>query len=100
MDYQVRMTAAYAPPRTREVSVPTEELTGVLERDLDLIFKYGQNDFQPQPRMCSVSIADVIEFNDLLYLVLPTGFKEISQLEYEEFIDLPLEKRRIALLGG
>jgi hypothetical protein len=91
--FQVRMTAAYAPPRTREVSVPDNELTGTTKLDLDLIFKYGQNDFQPMP-ICSVSVADVIEYQDKLYLVMPSGFRQITAVEYEEFIDLPVLERQ------
>lgn len=100
--YQVRMTAAYDPPRTREVTVPDDELHSddTIEHEYDtilhnlgLVFKYGQNDFQPQP-ICSVSVADVIEHKDELYLVLPMGFKQITAKEYEEFVDLPISERR------
>ena len=65
--YQVRMTH-YEPPRTREVEVPNDELTGSIEHDLELIFRYGQNDFQPIPGIYSVSVGDVVEYNDQLYM--------------------------------
>lgn len=95
--FQVRMTAAYAPPRTREVTVPDDELTGIIEHDLEKIFYYGQNDFQPQ-RICSVSVGDVVEYGDRLYLCQPMGYREITAQEYEEFIDLDLNKRRLSHL--
>ena len=89
--FQVRITS-YEPPRTREVEVPSEELTGEIAHDLELIFRYGQNDFQPQ-NCYSVSVGDVIEYHDQLYMVKAMGHKAISLLEYEEFIDLDERKR-------
>jgi len=90
--YQVRMTH-YEPPRTREVEVPNDELTGSIEHDLELIFRYGQNDFQPIPGIYSVSVGDVVEYNDQLYMAKALGYKQISLLEYEEFVDLDERKR-------
>ena len=42
---------------------------------LDLVFKYGQNDFQPQ-QMTSVSMGDVIELNGEYWMVVAVGFKQ------------------------
>lgn len=98
--YQVRMTAAYEQPRIRTVVVPENGTTGAIVdttdptvRELELIYKYGQNDFQPQP-ICSISVGDVIELNGLLFLVCGLGHKEISQADYEEFVKLSTDQRR------
>lgn len=90
--YRVRITS-YEPPRTRGVEVPNDELTGSIEHDLELIFRYGQNDFQPIPGIYSASVGDVVEYNDQLYMVKALGFKQISLLEYEEFVNLDERKR-------
>lgn len=55
---------------------------------LDLIYKYGQNDFQP--RNCrSVSVGDIIVIRmngedtvDCFYLVEPIGFRMIRRIRY------------------
>lgn len=95
--FQVRMTAFYNPPRTREVAVPDDELRGVVEYDLEKIFYYGQNDFQPLP-ICSVSVGDVVEYNDELYLCQPMGFSKITAQEYDEFANTDRDQRRLSPL--
>jgi hypothetical protein len=68
--------------KMREVNVPNTELTGEVEHDLERIFHWGQNDFQPQ-RCCSVSVGDVIVYaNDKLWLVGCVGFVEITDEQY------------------
>jgi hypothetical protein len=90
-DYQVRMTA-YDSPRIRTVHIPDDELTGATEHDLELIFRYGQNDFQPQ-NCYSVSVGDVVELGDQLYMVKAMGYKLITQEEYDEYLALDERKR-------
>ena len=96
-NFQVRMIAAYAEPNARKVIVPDDELTDAIWPNLELIFRYGQNDFQPQ-RICSVSVGDVVEYNYELYLCQPTGFSKITAQEYEALIDLDLDARRLSPL--
>jgi hypothetical protein len=44
---------------------------------LELAFKYGQNDFQPQ-RMTSVSVGDVVRYDGRLFAVDFMGYKEVA----------------------
>ena len=81
MKFKVYMLA-FENGKIRKVDVPDNELTGVAEHDLERIFYWGQNDFQPQ-KICSVSCGDVVEYNSKLYLTLMAGFKEITPEEME-----------------
>lgn len=62
----------------RQVTVPDSELNGDLNHDLERIFYYGQNDFQPSPDRCSVSAGDIVRYHGVRYLLLPTGAKPIT----------------------
>jgi hypothetical protein len=68
----------------RKVLVPGNEMKKLAHeknpeiRDfLELVFYWGQNDFQPVKGSPSVSVGDVIEFLDKEYKVEPVGFKEL-----------------------
>jgi len=63
----------------RGVRVPASELTGATMHDLDRVFFWGQNDFQPVVGKCSVSVGDVIAYNGDDYMVEPVGFKKIEK---------------------
>jgi len=91
--FQVRM-ASYDEPRNRQVVVPDNELNGIAEHDLEKIFFYGQNDFQPQ-QVYSVSVGDVAQYGGELYMVVAMGFHKITEEQYNEMQTLPLEKRRL-----
>lgn len=77
--------------KTRQVDVPTNELTGNLDHDLEKIFHYGQNDFQPKEHI-SVSGDDVIEYKGEYYRVAFIGFEKIEDSEELKAIlkDIPL----------
>ena len=66
----------------REVEVPKTEWDAAEDKTdrLELVFKYGQNDFQPQ-EMCSVSMGDVIVMGNSRYRVAMFGFEEVSMEE-------------------
>ncbi len=74
----------------REVDVPDEELTGCIEKDLELVFRYGQNEIQPQNKMCGVSVGDIIVMpveEDLEYWkVEPVGFVKVARKEAIELV--------------
>jgi len=66
--------------RIREVTIPdTYEDTNKL---LDLVFKFGQNDFQPQ-KIYSVSCGDVVEYKNKYYMVCSVGFKKITKEQFD-----------------
>lgn len=64
----------------RFVNVPVEELKEVVEIEelLELIFKYGQNDFQPVEMSPSLYPGDTIHFFDRMYKVCSVGFERIN----------------------
>jgi hypothetical protein len=74
---------AFLKGQLRVVTVPGKDLDRAIGRDqiLDLIFKYGQNDFQPQQQP-SVSMGDVIRFEGDRYLILSVGFRKLKPGEF------------------
>jgi hypothetical protein len=76
MIFNVEMLA-FGNGEVRPVDVPDEKLTDNVMENLELIFHYGQNDFQPLP-FPSVSSGDVIHYNDKTYTVDFVGFSEIA----------------------
>lgn len=70
----------------RQVEVPDDKviLTKSHIELLELIFYYGQNDFQPQ-QVCSVSMGDVVELDDKIYRCEAVGWKEITPEQLKEY---------------
>ena len=69
----------------RNVVVPDIELEQAKDvtDGLELVFYYGQNDFQ-QRNYPSVSVGDVIEyFEGRYWMVIGCGFKELSKEEFD-----------------
>jgi len=96
-EFEVYMLAFGKPGEMRTVTIPEDELREINLYEslniLDLIFKWGQNDFQPQ-RHPSVSVGDVIALKDGgLYLVLPMGFAGIGKGVLKEYQETPREDR-------
>jgi hypothetical protein len=90
MKINVLMLAFGRENEVREVEVPDEKAENNQNIDvvLDLVYYYGQNDFQPQNHP-SVSMADVIVYNDEKYLVCYAGFRKLTEIEFDEFLKLP-----------
>jgi hypothetical protein len=83
MIFNVEMLAFGKPNEIRKVDVPNSEITDDLMTNLQLIFHYGQNDFQDRPHP-SVSVGDVIEYNNKKYTVDFVGFSEIGEDQLED----------------
>lgn len=83
MIFKVYQTA-FGKGEIRPVDVPNDELKDNPEHDLERIFYYGQNDFQPR-KQYSVSVGDIIEYKDKLYMVMMVGFKEITKEQMEAY---------------
>jgi hypothetical protein len=79
---------AFRNDEVRKVDVPLDVYGKAYREDrdnvLDLIFRYGQNDFQPRP-FCSVSMGDVIDLFGILYLVEFVGFRKMSREEFAAY---------------
>ena len=72
----------------RYVDIPDEEfeIAKNVGEGLELVFKYGQNCFQPK-KMPSISIGDVAEyFKGRYWIVMGAGWKELSKEEFDKLI--------------
>lgn len=103
MIYKVQMLAFMDPdangqPLIREVNVPDAEVTDNLSELLERIFYYGQNDFQPVADRCSVSVGDVAEVNDKLFIVKAIGWGLITPEQLEAFKQLDRRDRHFSEL--
>lgn len=96
MDIKVRMLAFGEPKEIRIVDVPKYNFLTPFGKDtksdLEIIFYWGQNDFQPQNHP-SVSEGDVVEYNNKFYMCLGIGFTEISEQDLIEYESLKREDR-------
>ena len=99
---QVRMLAFHdSTPNNviiSEVAVPDAEGYQLwadlcISAKLEQAFKWGQNDFQPQSSRCSVSVGDVVELDDKLWLCCSSGFKEIAQEDFDTLLATPRRDR-------
>lgn len=69
--------------KIREVEIPDEKAKfAKIYELLELVFKYGQNDFQPKP-FPSVSVGDVAEINGEYYMVMRIGWKQITKKQFD-----------------
>ena len=108
--YSVHMLMHQPEYCVRSVEVPMNDLvtkrlnphphpgSRKLEGLLDLIYMYGQNDYQPREGICSVSKGDVIEIEREeypadLYLVKSVGFQRITPAEFEDYERTPRHDR-------
>ena len=79
--FQVKMSR-FGNGEMRTVVVPTEKLTGTVNADLNEIYHYGQNDFALlEQKLPSVSMGDIIEYDNDLYIVQGIGFKKLDDEE-------------------
>ena len=93
--YQVHMLA-FCEHDVRHVVVPRAELRQAEDEEaiLDLVYKYGQNDFAIyEQRMPSVSMGDVIDLNGALYRVESVGFKKMTLAEFIAYHEMPRRER-------
>jgi len=76
--FQVKMSR-FGDGKMRTVVVPTEELKGTVEADLNKIYHYGQNDFAIlEQKLPSVSVGDIIQYDDALHIVRNSGFTKLE----------------------
>lgn len=59
--------------KLRTIIVPDDRITNDTDTDLDLIFEFGQNDFQPA-NVPSVSTGDIIIYKNIYFRVEPIGW--------------------------
>jgi hypothetical protein len=87
--FLVLLTAFSSDHAERVVGVPYKKLTGDVNKDLDKIYVYGQNDAWdfteeyreldlPSDDRYSVSSGDIILYRDRFFLVKDMGFEELT----------------------
>jgi len=73
----------------RPVTIPGEKVTDDKNHLLELVFHYGQNDFQPSDKYYSVSVGDVVELviddKPEYHIVAGLGFSKMSEEEFKEY---------------
>jgi hypothetical protein len=78
-------------PKVRVVKLPIRTaMRKEKNQVLNMIFSYGQNDIQPVNDCYSVSVGDIIEYEDELYLVSGAGFIKKGEKDeaQDEFLKL------------
>lgn len=67
----------------RMVNIPDDEFSRAkdIHTKLELVFRYGQNDFQPQP-IPSVSVGDVVELDGRYFTATSAAWKEFTKKEF------------------
>lgn len=98
MKIEVEMLAFEDEGQVRVVDVPDEEWSraGSHEHKLDLVFKYGQNDFQPQ-KIYSVSVGDVVHLGGKRFRVGGCGWNELTEGQYKEYLSISRRDRHFYL---
>ena len=94
MIIDVHMTAFMGKDVVRKVNVPDDDLFEIdleqkrtYEQILNLVFRYGQNEIQPQP-MPSVSVGDTAVLWKRYFMCTPVGWKKIKKEEFEAMNEL------------
>jgi hypothetical protein len=82
MIIEVEMLAFGNPGEVRPVEIPNQDVSLPVNELLEVVFYWGQNDFQPQQHP-SVSAGDVVRIGDDRYLCRGVGWKKLEQAEYE-----------------
>lgn len=95
MKIQVEMLAFKEKGIFREVEIPDAE--DKLENVLEEVFCRGQNDFQAQ-QLPSVSVGDIIHYQDKKYVVCAISFKEITQEQYDNYLKMNHRDRHFSAL--
>lgn len=96
MIYKVHMLA-FMDGEIREVDVP-DTVDQSTDSVLELIFMYGQNDFQPLPDRCSVSMGDVAEVDGQFFLCQAMGWKQLTEAEFEAYKKVERRDRQFLAL--
>jgi hypothetical protein len=92
MIYKVHMLA-FMDGEIREVVISDDFLPCHTKELLELIYRFGQNDFQPVENRCSVSIGDVAEIDGKFHICKSLGWEEISDTDLDQYRKIDAFKR-------
>jgi len=82
----------------RLIEVPRADwdATASLSGRLELVFKFGQNDFQPRPARYSLSVGDVVDIGEgEFYLVKSRDWMPLTKEQVEEWSQVPRDRRSL-----
>lgn len=79
-------------PLTKAVWEVAEEGSIPINYFLEIVWKYGQNDFQAQG-LPSMSVGDVVEIDSRYWMAVSAGFKELSPVQYDLYKETPQRDR-------
>ena len=98
MIYEVELLAFGQPGEIRRVDAPSDQLDAgaSTEQVLEIIFQYGQNEYQPK-RQPSVSVGDIVRLEDR-WLCCGLGWRKLTPAEYAAYIALPRFDRQFCEL--
>lgn len=86
MKIEVEMWA-FCEGKIREVEIPADKCPESVSESvlLEMVFHFGQNDFQPLP-IPSVSVGDVVLLNGARFLCRMSGWKELNEADYQSHV--------------
>lgn len=98
MKIPVHMSAYGSKDDIRTVEIPDDEINSktTIQRALELTFKYGQNDIQPEKHP-SVSVGDVVELNNRYFICLNVGWHELKANEFKSLPDNMASKHKLLI---
>lgn len=92
----VRMLAFHAPDHVRMVKIPNSH---DIDTILNLAYEYGQNENCTDRRITnttrSVSVGDVVELPEGNFMVMPFGFRRLTDAEYDRYKSIPDNRERV-----
>ena len=88
------MMLAHQDGRLQPVNVPNNELANrTTEQVLERVYVWGQNDFQPVPECCSVSIGDVALYHGRFWILRSYEWVEICPADLEKYAKIDQRDR-------
>lgn len=85
MFIEVEMLAFGKPGEVRTVEIPDKDASLPVHDLLEVVFYWGQNDFQPQNHP-SVSAGDVVRIGNDKWLCSGVGWKLLDEAQYENIL--------------
>ncbi len=94
MEVPVHMLAFHDEPNlVRKVKLRNQDIGAPIDKILEAVFHFGQNEAQPIPGICSVSVGDVVELNGTYHMVAAEGFREMPKAEFDDYKAHPRRER-------
>ena len=70
------------------IGLSEDKWTGSVNAKLEYIFQEGQNDSNPVPGVCSVSVGDVLFMGGGIYICEPASWRELTAKELYQYVNM------------